>query len=77
MRTNGKLKSSEFKHHKKEYNTYTSKYDRVLNAQKQLDTLYNTTMPRIHEPVIKVKYKVSGNTRVVLIVMEHEEYEMH
>ena len=30
----------------------------------------------MHKPVTNVKYKVSGKTRVVLIVMEHEEYEM-
>ena len=73
MRPNEKLKSSDFTHHKKGSNTDTSEYDRVLNALKELDTWYNPTMPRMNEPVIKVKYKVTGNTRVVLIVMEHEE----
>ena len=73
MRPNEKLKSSDFTHHKKDTNTDTSEYDRVLNALKELDTLYNPTMQRMHELVIKVKYKVTGNTRVVLIVMEHEE----
>ena len=34
-------------------------------------------MPIMHKPVIKGKYKVTGKTRVVLIVMENEEYEMH
>ena len=76
MRPNEKFKSSYFTHHKKETNTETSEYDRVLNALKELYALYNPTMTRMHEPVIKVKYKVTGNTRVVLIVMEHEEYEI-
>ena len=34
-------------------------------------------MPIMHEPVNKGKYKVTGNTRFVLIVMENEEYQMH
>ena len=67
------MKSSDFTHHKKDTNIDTSEYDRVLNALKELDTSYKPTMQRIHELVIKVKYKVTGNTRVVLIVMEHEE----
>ena len=54
-----------------------SEYDRVLNALYELDTLYNQTMSRMHEPVNKRKYKVTGNTRFVLIVMENEEYQMH
>ena len=73
MRPNEKLKSSDFTHHKKDSNTDTSEYDRGLNALKDLDTAYNPPRPRMNEPVIKVKYKVTGNTRVVLIVMEHEE----
>ena len=73
---NKKSKSSEFTYHKKDDNTDKSAYDKVLNALKKLDTLYNPTIPRMHEPVIKVKYKVTGNTRVFLIVMEHGEYEM-
>ena len=56
-------------HHKKESNTEMSEYDRVLNALKKLDTSYNKTMPRMHDPVNKGKYKVTGNTRFVLIVM--------
>ena len=76
MRPNEKLKSSYFTYHNKDTSTETSEYDRVLNELKKLDTLYNPTIPRMHEPVIKVKYKVTGNTRVFLIVMEHGEYEM-
>ena len=30
-------------------------------------------MPRIHEPVIEGKYKVTVDTRVIIIVMEHKE----
>ena len=77
MRPNEKLKSSDFTYHKKEFNTDTSEYDKVINALKKLDTSYNPNMPIMHKPVIKVKYKMSGNIRVVLIVMEHKEYKIH
>ena len=50
-----------------------SEYDRVLNSLKKLDTSYNQTMPIMHEPVIEVKYKVTGYTRVIPIFVEHEE----
>ena len=50
-------------------------YDRVLNSLKKLDTLYNTTMPMMHGPVIEGKYKVTRDTRVILIIVEHEEYK--
>ena len=76
MRPYERLKSSDFTHHKKSKSD-TSEYDRVLNAPKKLDTSYNPSMPIMHDPVIKVKYKVNGKTRVVMIVMEHEDYEMH
>ena len=33
-------------YHKKDDNTDTSEYDRVLNALKKLDNLYNMTMPK-------------------------------
>ena len=33
-------------------NTNKSLYDRVLNVLKKLDTPYNLTMTKIHEPVI-------------------------
>ena len=68
MRPNGKSKSSEFTYHKKDANIDTSEYDRLLNVLKKLDTLYNPTIPRMNEPVIEGKYKVTGYTRVVPIV---------
>ena len=39
-------------HHKKKYKSDTSEYDRVLNALKKLDTLYNQNMAGMHEPVM-------------------------
>ena len=45
-------KSSEVTYHKKYDNTDTSYYDRVLNAIKQLYTLYNPTMKKTSKPVI-------------------------
>ena len=33
-------------------------------------------MPKLHNPVIKGEYKVTRYTRVVLIVVEHEEDEI-
>ena len=33
-------------------------------------------MPRMHEPVIEGKYKVTGDTRVVRIFMKHKEDEI-
>ena len=47
-------------------------YDRVVNALEKLDTSYNSNTPRIHEPVIKLKYKVTRDTRVISI-REHNE----
>ena len=61
-------KSSEFRGHKKDGNTDTSEYDRVLNALKKLDSCYNLTMPRIHNPVIKGEYKVTRYTRIIIMV---------
>ena len=66
--------SSEFTYHKKDTNTDTQEYDRVLDSLKKLDTLYNKTTPRMHEPVIEGNYKLTGDTRVIKIV-EHEEDE--
>ena len=43
-------------------------YDTISNVLKKLDTSYNPTMPRIHEPVIEGKYNVTKDTRVILIV---------
>ena len=65
-------KSWDFMYHKKEANIDTSLYDRSLNALNKLDTLYNPTITRLHKPVIKGNYKVTGDTRVILIV-EHED----
>ena len=69
-------KSSEFTYHKKEANTYTSVYDRALNALKKLDTPYNTTMSNILEPIIKGKYKITGDTEFIPIVVGHKEDEI-
>ena len=33
-------------------------------------------MTNIHEPIIKDKYKVTGDTRVIPIIVEHEEDEI-
>ena len=76
MRPNKKLKSSEFTYHKKDANTYMSACDRVLNALKKLDTLYNLTMPIMHESVLEGEYKLTGNTMVIMIVVEHEGDEI-
>ena len=64
-------KLPEVTYFKKDAGAYTSAYDRVLNILKKLDTSYNPTMQKIHEPVIEVNYTVVGYTRVVPI-MEHE-----
>ena len=77
VRSDEKLKSSDFTYHKKEdYNTDTSAYGRVLNSLKKLDTSYNPTLPRMHKLVINGKYEVTGYTRLILIVVEHEEEEI-
>ena len=74
MRPNKKSKSSEFTYHKKEdSNTDTLAYDFVINALQKLDTLYNLNMPRIHETFIEGKYKVTGDTRSIPIVVDHKE----
>ena len=62
MRPNKKPKSPQFTYLKKDANTYMSVYDRVLNTMKKLDTLYNKTIPRMHEPVIEGEYKVTRDT---------------
>ena len=36
-----------------------------------MDTTYNPAMMKGLEPIIKINYKVTGDTRVILIV-EHE-----
>ena len=55
-------------YHKKDDNIDTSAYDRLLNALKKLDSCYNLTMPRMHKPVIKGKYKVTRYTRISMMV---------
>ena len=48
VRPNENLENSlEFTCHKKDANTYTSSYDRVLNALKKLDISYNPTMKKM------------------------------
>ena len=39
----------------------------------KLDNAYNPTMKKLHEPIIKVKYKVTRETRFIQIIVEHEE----
>ena len=68
-------KSIEFKYRKKDADTDTSLYDRVLNSLKKLYAFYNPTIKNMHEPVIEVNYKVMGDTRVILIV-EHENEKL-
>ena len=65
-------KSSELTYLKKDADEDTSAYDRLFNALKKLDTEYNPTMQNMHDPVIEVNYKVTGDTRVIPI-MEHED----
>ena len=55
------VESLEFMYHKKDEDTDTSSYNRVLNAPKKLDTFYNPTMKRMHAPVIEGNYKVTGS----------------
>ena len=52
-----------------------SAYDRLLNAMKKLDTTYNPMTQKMHDPVIEVNYKVTGDTRVIPIV-EHADDEI-
>ena len=69
-------KSSEFRGHKKDGNTDTSEYDRVLNALKKLDTSYNMNILIVHDPFVEGKYKETRDTRVIWIRVEHEGYEI-
>ena len=55
-------------YHKKDDYPDTSAYDRVLNALKKLDSSYNLTMSRMHNPVIKGEYKVTRYTRIIIMV---------
>ena len=68
-------KSSELTYLKKDADADAdadmSAYDRLLNTLKKLDTSYNPTMHKMHNPVIKRNYKVTGDTRVIP-TMEHK-----
>ena len=68
-------KSSDLTYLKKDVDVDMSVYDRVLNALKKLDTSYNPTMQKMHDPVIDRNYKLMGDTRVIQIV-EHEHDEI-
>ena len=50
-----------------------SEYYSVQQELNKLDTAYNPTMTKAHEPIIEGKYKVTWDTRVIMIVVEHEE----
>ena len=63
---------SEFTYHKKDYDIDTSLYNRVLNALKKIDIPYKPTVQKMHGPAIEGNYKVTGDTRVILII-EHED----
>ena len=65
-------KLSEFTYLNKDADAGTSVYDIVLNALKKLDTSYNPTMQKMHDPVIEGNYKVTGDARVIPIV-DHED----
>ena len=65
-------KSSKFMYHKKDANVDASLYNMLLNSLKKLDTPYKPTMTKMHYPVIRCNYKVTGYTRVIPIV-EHED----
>ena len=67
--------SSDFTYHKKDTETDTSLYDRLFNSLNELGALYNPTVQRINETVIEENYKVTGDTRVILII-EHEDDEI-
>ena len=49
-----------------------SEYYSVQQELNKLDTAYNPTMTKAHEPIIEGKYKVTWDTRVIMIVVEHE-----
>ena len=51
-------------------------YDRILNALKKLDNSYNPNIPIMHVSVIEGKYKVTGDIRVIPIIVEHKEDEI-
>ena len=69
-------KSSDLTYLKKESDADTSAYDILLNALNKLDTQYNPTMQKMHDPVIEENYKVTGDTRVIPI-LEHVGDKIH
>ena len=77
MNTNEKTKSSDITYPKKETDIDTPAYDWVLRALKKIDTYYNPTMLKINEPIIRGKYKVTRDTRVIIIAVENEENEIY
>ena len=76
MSSNENPKPSEFTYHNKDTNIDKSAYDRLLNSLKKLYTSYNPTVSRMHEPVIEGRYKVTRDTKVVLVFVEHKEEEI-
>ena len=68
-------KSSDFTYHNKDADTDMSSYNRVLNALKKLDTLYNPMLKKMNDPFIKRNYKVIGDTRFISI-MKHKDGEI-
>ena len=69
-------KSSDLTYHKKDAYIDMSLYNIVLNAINKLYTSYNPTLQKMHEPVVGDNYKVTVDTRVILIV-EHEDDKIH
>ena len=67
--------SSGIMYLKKDTDSDTSEYDRVLNSLKKLDTSYNPTMQKMHDTVIEGNYKVTGDMRVIPIV-DHKDDEI-
>ena len=61
---------------KKETDTYTSAYDWVQIALNKSATKYNPTMTKAYDPIIEGKWKVTRDTRVVLVVVEQKEDEI-
>ena len=75
-RTNENIKSSQTRYLKKETGKDQSEYDFVQQALKKLDTAYNCTITKAHEPIIEGKYKVTGDTRVIPIDVENKEEDI-
>ena len=64
--------SSELRYLKKYADADTSVYNIVLNALKNLYTLYKPTIQKMHGIVIEINYKITGYMRVIPIV-EHKD----